>query len=375
MKSSIVVIGGYGQTGRTICQALSDYYPGNVYAAGRNKKKAEAFSYETDNKVRPFCLDVNDMTDWDWLDSTKLVIVCLDLHSTLLADKCASSGTHYMDISSNGILFSKLKEKALPPTQSTTLLSVGLAPGLTNLLAQHTTNLLADTEHIDISIILGMGDTHGEAALLWTMKHLASSYPTFTTSGHKKVRSFSGRKKVDFGNTLGVRSVYRFPFSDQQTLPCTLNVPSVTTRLGFDSSVLTKGLAVMRNTGLLGLLAQERFTTYLSQFLTRYKKGSALFAVKVEASGTLKGHHSKRSALVVGENESLITAKVAVAAGRFLYEGLLPPGTYHSDELFSLTDTDDALFLKLKTDSREEPVSSIVKHEKNRDNFFYTLLT
>ncbi|MCR6109187.1 saccharopine dehydrogenase NADP-binding domain-containing protein [Bacillus sp. A301a_S52] len=373
MKSSIVVIGGYGQTGRIICQALSDYYPGNVYAAGRNKKKAEAFSQDTDYKVRPFCLDINKMTDWDWLDSTKLVIVCLDLHSTLLADMCASTGTHYMDISSNGALFSKLKEEPLPPTQSTTLLSIGLAPGLTNLLAQRATDFFINKAHIDISIILGMGDTHGDAALLWTIKHLASSYHTFTKAGCKKIKSFSGRKKIDFGNTLGARSVYHFPFSDQQTLPNTLPVASVTTRLGFDSSFLTNGLALIRFTGLFGLLANERITAYASQFLKRYSKGAAIFAVKVDAYGTLNEQSLKKSILATGENESLITAKIAVAAGRFLYEDLLPPGTYHSDELFSLTDTGDTLSLKLKSSSRVEPITSIVRHEKNTDNFFFTL--
>lgn len=43
-KDRIVVVGGYGHVGATICKNLGNAYPGRVYAAGRSLEKAEAFS-------------------------------------------------------------------------------------------------------------------------------------------------------------------------------------------------------------------------------------------------------------------------------------------------------------------------------------------
>lgn len=38
-KEDIVVVGGYGHVGRTICEILEKKYPGKVFAAGEVLKK------------------------------------------------------------------------------------------------------------------------------------------------------------------------------------------------------------------------------------------------------------------------------------------------------------------------------------------------
>ena len=43
-EGGIVVVGGYGAVGRTVCSLLAQRFPGHVFAAGRNLRKAEAFS-------------------------------------------------------------------------------------------------------------------------------------------------------------------------------------------------------------------------------------------------------------------------------------------------------------------------------------------
>src|SRR3712207_6913982 len=53
----IVVVGGYGAVGRTLCAELAGRFPGRVFAAGRNLGKAEAFSREMGGRVLPLRLD------------------------------------------------------------------------------------------------------------------------------------------------------------------------------------------------------------------------------------------------------------------------------------------------------------------------------
>jgi hypothetical protein len=54
--NGIVVVGGYGAVGRTVCAELA----GRVFAAGRNLAKAEAFSREMGDRMLPLGLDLAD---------------------------------------------------------------------------------------------------------------------------------------------------------------------------------------------------------------------------------------------------------------------------------------------------------------------------
>lgn len=50
MKRKIVVVGGYGQVGKVICEEMAKIYPYKVYAAGRSLQKAKQFSIETEGR-------------------------------------------------------------------------------------------------------------------------------------------------------------------------------------------------------------------------------------------------------------------------------------------------------------------------------------
>jgi hypothetical protein len=54
----IVVVGGYGSVGRTVCAELAGRFPGRVFAAGRDLGRAEAFSREMGGTVLPLRLDL-----------------------------------------------------------------------------------------------------------------------------------------------------------------------------------------------------------------------------------------------------------------------------------------------------------------------------
>lgn len=214
MKTDIIVIGGYGHVGSQICRLLGEKHPGKVYAAGRNLKRAEEFSRSTGRYVKPLRLAAEEPLDQKLLERVKLVVMCLDQQDTRLAEACLQSGTHYIDVSANGEFLSKLQKLDLVKNglQAAALLSVGLAPGLTNLLAARAMQELEQTESIDISILLGLGDSHGQAALEWTVDNLGA---VFEITEHGKTRtasSFTERKSTDFGLGLRTRTAYRFPF-------------------------------------------------------------------------------------------------------------------------------------------------------------------
>ncbi|KAF6587770.1 saccharopine dehydrogenase, partial [Paenibacillus sp. EKM208P] len=78
-------------------------------------------------------------------------------------------------------------------------------------------------------------------------------------------------------------------FSDQQTLPRTLKVPTVSTRLCFDSRLTTRLLAGLRTIGVSGLLRQKTVRDAVVRSFGKVHIGGDAVAVKVDARGTLNG--------------------------------------------------------------------------------------
>lgn len=338
MKERIVVVGGYGHVGRVLCEELGEKYSGLVYAAGRSLERAERFSRETGGKVLPMRLDMEQsVMESEW-EQIKLVVMCLDQADDAWVGACIRSGTNYVDISAKAEFLNQvLKWKgAAEESGSTTILSVGLAPGLTNLMASWASKGLDVTESVDISIMLGLGDRHGKAAVEWTVDNLLSTFQVMENHRLRTVASFSEGRSVHFGGKIGRKPVYRFPFSDQSTLPHTLEVPTVSTRLGFDSSPLTSILAGFRASDLHHLLKVKWIRNGAVQAFINIQMGSDDVALKVEAQGKRNGQNSTVECLLVGRDQSKLTARVAAMVADAVYSGNLACGVFHIEQVLEL---------------------------------------
>ncbi|GGF68676.1 hypothetical protein GCM10010912_12170 [Paenibacillus albidus] len=348
MKKDIIVIGGYGHVGGQICKLLAARYPGNVFAAGRSLERAEQFCASTGGKVRPLQLNLGDPFPAERLERVKLVVMCLDQENPSFVITCLNSGTHYVDVSANGAFLTQLE--ALNTTESglkgSAVISVGLAPGLTNLLAREAKLAMDQTQRIEISIMLGLGDSHGQAAIEWTVDNLSATYDITQKGSRIPVNSFTAGRKTDFGGRLGQRKAFRFPFSDQQTLPGSLDVSSVATRLCFDSRFSTAALAFMQKLGLMPLLRGRMMRKLAVKSFGKLRFGSDMFAVKVDAYGQKDGAPALSEWSIQGSEEARITAMTAAAVALAVYESAsLPSGVFHLEQLFGVKLGQDNLTL------------------------------
>ena len=143
MDGSILIVGGYGSVGRFISTALGDRFPGQVVVAGRYYQKAHDFASGSNNTVIPAKLDISNMDEVGACldDNVALVVMCVENQDTYFVEECIARGIHYVDISATHELLSQIEtlDSKAQERGSTVLLSVGLAPGLTNLLASHCT--------------------------------------------------------------------------------------------------------------------------------------------------------------------------------------------------------------------------------------------
>ncbi|GIO37243.1 hypothetical protein J41TS12_21040 [Paenibacillus antibioticophila] len=336
LRDQIVVIGGYGHVGQGICQELAKSYPGKVYAAGKTLSRAEAFSQATDGRVQPMQIDIREIPGEQLLAGVKLVIMCLDQQNTAFVEVCLKQGIRYIDVSADYHFLSQVEQlhSLAAATGATAILSVGLAPGLTNLLSLQAARLLDKTDNISISLMLGLGDSHGKAAIEWTIDNLRRDFHTITQGKRQPHASFTDGRKTDFGGFLGRRTAYRFNFADQHILPRTLQVPDVSTRLCFDHAFLTWFMSALKRIGVLNMLNVGWIRDGAVSLFGAMKLGKPLFALKIDAYGELKGQPAHAECFLQGTEEAAITARVAVLLAKKLYGVEMEPGVFHIEQLF-----------------------------------------
>lgn len=214
------------------------------------------------------------------------------------------------------------------------------------------------TESVDISIMLGLGDRHGKAAVEWTVDNLLSAFQVMENHRLRTVVSFSDGRTVHFGRKIGHKKVYRFPFSDQSTLTNTMGVSAVSTRLGFDSTLLTSILAGCRVSGLHRLLKVKRIRNAAVRAIMNIKIGSDDVAIRVDANGRLHGKDSKVECLLVGRDQSRLTAKVAITVAEAVYNGDLPSGEFHIEQVYELADMKEWMEKEISVEVRRDGVRS-----------------
>ncbi|MFK0252649.1 saccharopine dehydrogenase family protein [Streptomyces sp. NPDC090445] len=314
----ILVVGGYGAVGATVADTLGDWFPGRIVVAGRDEAKALRLG-----GVR---VDVTDPDGFrrtlDGLGDIAAVVMCVEPPDAGIAHACLERGVHLVDVGATRRLLDgvgKLDGLAAG-SGATAVLSVGVAPGLTNLLARRADEAVGGAERIDLTVLLGAGERHGADAVRWTVEHLAE--PAAARPLRVELPGY------------GPRTAYAFPFSDQYTLPRTLGTAQVTTRLCLDSRALTPTLFALRRATRRPAVRQA-----LTAVLRRVHAGGDGFAVRADAR---RGDRRAAYALT-GRAQSRVTGLVAAYVTRELLAGSLPAGVRHIEQLPALARIPEAL--------------------------------
>ncbi|MFE6286975.1 saccharopine dehydrogenase family protein [Streptomyces sp. NPDC057877] len=319
----ILVVGGYGAVGEVVTATLAGWFPGRVLPGGRDGARARR-----GGGVR---VDVTDADGFgqvlDGLGDVAVVVLCVEPPDSGIARTCLERGIHVVDIGATPRLLDAVA--ALHDTAvnagATAVLSVGVAPGLTNLLARRAHEAVGGAARLDLTVLLGSGERHGADAVRWTVEHLADP-----VTARPRRTPLPGH---------GTRTAHPFPFSDQHTLPGTLGVPQVTTRLCLDSRPLTATLFALRRTGLLRAARRPRVQRLLTGAFRGVHLGGDAFAIRADA--TRDDRHAARA--LTGRGQSRVTGLVAAYVTRDLLTGGPPPGVHHIEQLPALADLPDTL--------------------------------
>jgi|SRR5215204_4349667 len=290
----IVVVGGYGAVGWTVCAELAGRFPGRVFAAGRNPGRAEAFSRETGGRVLPLRLDLADPEGAAGaLGGARVVVACAETGNATFAGEVLGRGINYVDVSASHAFLWRVEslDSLARLRGATAVLSVGLVPGLTNLLARHCADALGgEPRGVDISVLLGLGEAHGEEGVRWVVENLDKRFEAPGALG--TVSTLEDPRTASFPGGFGPRTAYRFDFADQHVLARTLGAGRAATRLCFDSVAVTRLLALLKKVGALRVLSHRGTREALVAVLSRLHFGSDGFAVVVEVETKRRRRHS-----------------------------------------------------------------------------------
>lgn len=300
-----MIIGGHGNVGQYITRELKDY---DLILVGRNKDKIKKFLDQENIQAEICVMDVHHM-DYSKLEQVSCVIACIDQENTKLVHYCDKHSIDYMDVTANSDYINKIMQLKLSNT-SRILLGVGLAPGLTNLLAETLIHTHPEIKKVDIQVILGLGERHGDAAIQWTLDNFIKNYRHRTL---KDMKPFMRKSKLNASEKKLV--TYNFNFVDQHMLNQKYENKSFTTYLGFDQSIITSFLHGAKKLGLLNSLKNKRVYHIAENFLKNPKFGTNIFIASAQS-----GEHALT---VSGQDEGKFTGLIAAeVAKRFVTSNL-----------------------------------------------------
>ncbi|MFD8528938.1 saccharopine dehydrogenase family protein [Streptosporangium canum] len=325
---AVLVVGGYGAVGVTATRTLAGWFPDRIVPAGRDLARARRLASEV-GSGRAARVDVADSPGFARvLEDNRVgaVVLCVEPPDAAIARACLAGGVHLVDVGASHHLLAQvdaLGEQAAA-RGATAVLSVGVAPGLTNQLARRAHEEVGGADRLDVTVLLGSGESHGADAVRWTVAQLAAPAERRAGGGTRPRRvALPG---------YGIRTAHPFPFSDQHTLRRTLGVPEVTTRMCLDSAPLTAALFGLRRAGAFRAARNSYARRVLTSALTRVHLGGEGFAVRADAFG---GDRHAAYALT-GSAQSRVTGLVAAHVTRRLLTGGLPAGVHHLDQLRDL---------------------------------------
>ena len=356
MKDNILVIGGYGQVGRNVCLELAKAVPGRVVAAGRDLEKARAFAETTDGAVQAREVDISRDTGEDIFDDLKLVVVCVPQEGSAFVESCLNTGTHYVDISELYSFLSTVEplDDLAESRGATALLSVGLSPGLTNLLVKHCVSQLDSAERAEIYIMVGDGNESGDSLNDLVLNQMTTDIviPEDGTVGRYK--PLTDGKTTTFPDDLGRRRAYRLEFPEPHVLPRTLGVNRVSHRTCTDSRFGTWTMHALQRVGFWTLLRVSFIRSAIKRGLAG-SSGSDVIAMKVIVSGERGGESVTLEAAATGHDMNVNTGRFAAIIAEDIYSGEYPAGVHHIEEVFDLADVRTRMEADLRFHVDEPP--------------------
>jgi saccharopine dehydrogenase (NAD+, L-lysine-forming) len=331
MSETIMVLGGYGTTGRTLCELLLEHGDAGVVVAGRSLEKGEAAAAELGERypgrVTARAADAADAVSLARaLDGVGLVAVAASVlrHAGTVAQAALDAGADYFDL----LLTSEEKLAALerlrPRLEAEGRCFVtdgGIHPGLSAVLIRALAPAFGRLERAEVAGLLKL-DWAAYDFQPSTIHEFANEFrdyrmETLRDGVWQRIEWRDAMRSVDFGPPWGGQRCSLMYMKELELLP--EHLPDLSTCgsyvSGFnpvvDTTVLPLGMAVMRYApDTLG----RPYSRLLAWSLRRFSRPPYGTVFQVEAEGVGKAGEALQAGLRITHPDGYWLTSAAAAA-------------------------------------------------------------
>ncbi len=336
---SILILGGYGYTGRSLARHLSANTDFQIILAGRQITKAQELANQINNpRVSARQIDAADPASMRaGLRGVDFLLVAAPLTSAppeIVIQAALEASVDYLDIQLGSRKYALLQslEPEILRKKLCFITEAGFHPGLPAAMARFAALQMDSLENIITAGYLNMSGAN--LAFTPAVDELMEIFKDYQAQTYKdgrwtKANSFE-LKKVDFGGEIGLRRGYSLFFEELRCLP--EMYPSLR-NLGFYISethwVLDWVINLLVMAGLK--LAPRRGVRPLGRLMwwgmQRFGKPPRLLALMVEAEGTKNSRKIKLHSRMEHADGYELTA-IPVAAFLMQYNQIRRPGLH-----------------------------------------------
>jgi hypothetical protein len=257
-SGEIWLLGGYGDVGIKTASRLRDLQNRPIVLAGRSIDRAEAAARQLGEGVRGTAVDVTGPSAHQALAGAAAVVNLVESTPHAVAAAIVEDGGVFLDTSASpGYLKALEAHLATRATAGLAVLSVGLSPGLTNIMAAKLKSDVPEIEAIDLCLEMGLGRHHGLAATTWFFQNAAGRYPNISDGSVAEPRPGQLQRSFQMDGKPGRILALGYGFSDQLAIGEGLGLRQSRSFVALDPPWMTRILSLLLRTGLGGVISKK----------------------------------------------------------------------------------------------------------------------
>lgn len=226
--ATILILGGYGYTGKFISRHLLRESKANIILAGRNPERGKEYAKELD--------DYRDRVRFAYVDATRietlraalrgvdllLVAAPITQYTESVARTALTAGIDYLDIqySSHKLTILHTLEEEIQKAGLCFITEAGYHPGLPSAMVRYAASQLDKLERAYTAGYLNMGNSLPYSEAVDELMEAFKNYQAQTFKDGKWTKpSKYDIRKFDFGGDIGWRTCYSMYFEELHRLP------------------------------------------------------------------------------------------------------------------------------------------------------------
>ena len=333
--TTILILGGYGATGRPLTKHLLAETEHNLIIAGRNVEKARAFVDSLHNpRVTARRVDATDPISLrEALEGVDFLLVAAPTTHSTETVVCAAleAGVDYLDVQYSDLKLEALRthEREIHQNGLCFITEAGFHPGLPSAMIRYAASKLDCIESARTAGYLNMGDLQYTEAVDELMEGFIHYQAQVYKNGAWTKPSSWDTRKFDFGPEIGVRTCYSMFFEELRCIP-EMYPTLKDTGFYISGSNLLADL-ILTPIIMVGLkIAPRRGIRPLGKLMwwaMNKSKPPYHVVLKVEATGQLNGKQTQVDASIEHEDGYELTA-IPVVAFLLQYNQIRQPGLH-----------------------------------------------